>query len=35
MELWYRLSGVLDLPGVERLMAKNQNEIETEYSNFV
>ena len=25
----------MDLPGVERLMAKNQNEMEIEYNNFV
>ena len=35
MELWNRLSGALDLLGVERIMARNQNEMETEYNNFV
>ena len=35
MKLWHRLSGTLDLFGVERLLAKNQVEMKTEYKFFV
>ena len=35
MELRHRLSGTLALPRVERLMARNHNEMETKYNNFV
>ena len=34
MEWWHWLSGALDLLGVERLIAKNQNERETKYNHF-
>ena len=35
MELWHQLSGAINLPRVECLMAKNQNEMEIEYNNFL
>ena len=35
MELWNWLSEAMDLTQVERLLAKNQNEMEAEYNNFV
>ena len=35
MELWHQLSGTMDLPRVERLMAENQNEMEAVYNNFL
>ena len=35
MELWHQVSDAMDLPRVERLVAKNQNEMETELNSFV
>ena len=35
MELWHRLSSAMDLLGVERLLARNQEIWETEYNKFV
>ena len=35
MELWHQLSHVVDLVGVQYLMAKNQDEVEQEYDEFV
>ena len=35
MELWHQLSSAMDLPRVERLLAKNQEIWETEYNKFI
>ena len=35
MELWHRLSSAVDLPGVECLLATNQELWEAEYNKFV
>ena len=34
MELWYRLSSAMDLPRVERQLARNQEIWEAEYNKF-
>ena len=35
MELWHRLSSAMDLPGVERQLARNQEIWEAKYNKFV
>ena len=35
LELWHWLSRAMDLPGVEHLMTRTQNEMETEYNSFI
>ena len=35
MELWYWLSKAMGFPGLERLLAKNQEIWETEYNEFI
>ena len=35
MGLWHRLSSAVDLPGVECLLAKDQEVWETEYNEFI
>ena len=35
MELWYRLSSVVDVLGVERLLARNQEIREVKYNKFI
>ena len=35
MELWHRLSSVMDLPGMEQLLARNQQIWSSEYDKFV
>ena len=35
LELWHRLNHVMDLPEMERLLANNSEEVDTEYNNFI